>query len=151
MGKLIIDRERIDILMRSAEIDTYVELAKRAQLHPNTLTKILKGEKWQSETVEKLASVLECNPIDLLVTVGFTLPNSVTLGSRCALMNQCSSAPGENTNRDRRLTSGDFFISNTNVSATILKVFDFCKTRAICLLTTKFSWCIICLSVSKFS
>ena len=87
MGKLIIDRERIDILMRSAEIDTYVELAKRAQLHPNTLTKILKGEKWQSETVEKLASVLECNPIDLLVAVGFTLPNSVTLGSRCALMN----------------------------------------------------------------
>lgn len=85
--KYIIDKERVDLLMKRASISTYVELAERSGLHQNTLTKILDGKSWQSKTAMKLAKALHCSPIDLQTLVGFPLPNLETLGSLSVSLN----------------------------------------------------------------
>jgi plasmid maintenance system antidote protein VapI len=64
------DREGVSMLQ---------ELAERAGIHPNTLTKVLSGESWTPETAVKLAVALNCNPIDLLVAEGFPDPNWAAL------------------------------------------------------------------------
>ena len=75
----VIDRERVDLLMKRSGIKTYTALAERAGLHPNTLTKVLKGTKWDSSTAMKLADALDCNPIDLQTAIGYPSPNWGTL------------------------------------------------------------------------
>ena len=87
MQKSIIDRERVDLLMKQVDIGTYADLAKQTGLHKNTLTKILNGSKWHSDTIDKLAIALRCNPIDLISTIGYPSPNWVTLASRSTLLN----------------------------------------------------------------
>lgn len=76
---LTIDRTRVRVLMERAGIETLTDLAERAGLHQNTLTKILRGEEFRSTTAEKLAKALSCNPVDLQVAEGFPDPNLVAL------------------------------------------------------------------------
>lgn len=85
--KFVIDRERVDLLMKRANIKTYAELAARSELHPNTLTKVLGGRTWDSKTAMKLANALECNPIDLQVAWGYPAPNWGTLAVLSTLPN----------------------------------------------------------------
>jgi len=75
----IIDKERVELLMKRAGVRTYTELAARSGLHPNTLTKVLGGRTWDSMTAQKLALALDCNPIDLQTAIGFPPPNWGTL------------------------------------------------------------------------
>ena len=76
---LVIDKERVSILMKRADIRTYRELAEKAGIHYNTVTKVLNGAKFDSETANKLALALNCSPIDLMTAEGFPDPNSATL------------------------------------------------------------------------
>ncbi|GIV81677.1 MAG: hypothetical protein KatS3mg051_1031 [Anaerolineae bacterium] len=73
--QLIIDRTRVDLLMRRAGIESYADLAARAGVHENTLLRVLKGHNWTSETAAKLAAALNCNPIDLMTAEGYPDPN----------------------------------------------------------------------------
>jgi DNA-binding Xre family transcriptional regulator len=50
----------------------------------NTIVRLFNGEKFTSETVEKIAKALDCNPIDLMVTEGFPDPH---LGASAFAMN----------------------------------------------------------------
>lgn len=84
---LVIDKERVDILMKRANIRTYSELAKRSGLHQNTLTKVLRGRTWDSNTAQKLAGALQCSPIDLQVAEGYPFPNWETLAVPCISKN----------------------------------------------------------------
>ena len=76
---LVIDKEKVNLFMQEVGIKRYSELAEKADLHPNTLTKVLRGEGWTSETAIKLARVLHCNPIDLQTAKGYEDPKSDTL------------------------------------------------------------------------
>ena len=76
---LVIDRTRVRVLMERAGIKTLTELAAKADVHQNTLTKVLNGEEFRSTTVAKLAKALNCNPVDLQVAEGYPDPNLVAL------------------------------------------------------------------------
>jgi lambda repressor-like predicted transcriptional regulator len=81
----VIDKERVDLLMKRAGIRTYTDLATKSGLHPNTLTKVLGGRTWDSMTAQKLAMALDCNPLDLQTAIGFPPPNWGTLAVLSAL------------------------------------------------------------------
>jgi lambda repressor-like predicted transcriptional regulator len=83
MKTLVIDRERVEILMKREGIQTFRELSEKSGLHKNTLTKVLSGQTWDSRTVEKLAGALNCSPIDLQTAQGYPAPNLVTLAAPC--------------------------------------------------------------------
>ncbi len=74
---LSIDRTRVLVLMERAGIATLTELAAKADVHQNTLTKVLRGEEFRSTTATKLATALGCSPIDLQVAEGYPDPNLV--------------------------------------------------------------------------
>jgi DNA-binding Xre family transcriptional regulator len=67
-GRLIIDRKRVYVLAQRQDIFTVEELARVCKIHANTLSRILNGSGWQSQTVESLARALACHPFDLMVT-----------------------------------------------------------------------------------
>jgi len=69
-----IDKHRLEFLMEQKGIRTLQQLAEISGVHGNTLTRILRGEKWTSDTATKLADALDCNPIDLLVAKGYPDP-----------------------------------------------------------------------------
>ncbi len=71
---LRIDERRVKMFMAIRGIETQEQLAKLAGLHPTTLVKIFKGRNFSSETLEKLAAALECNPLDLLAVEGYPDP-----------------------------------------------------------------------------
>lgn len=77
--RLVISKKRLELLMERAGIETYQELAAAADVHPNSLTRIIGKGGWKSETVEKLAKALSCNPIDMMETDGFPDPNWAAL------------------------------------------------------------------------
>lgn len=72
-----IDKYRLEFLMEQKGIKTLQELADMSGVHRNSLTRILRGERWTSDTATKLADALGCNPIDLLVARGYPDPKSV--------------------------------------------------------------------------
>ena len=78
-NSLKIDNERVDLLMKRANIKSYRALAEKANIHYNTVTNIMRGGTFDSNTARKLAWALNCNPIDLMTTKGFPDPNLETL------------------------------------------------------------------------
>lgn len=75
MTEFKIDETRLKLLMQRAGIESYTELAEKSGIHRNTLHNVIRGEAWKSDTAAKLADVLGCNPIDMLVADGYPDPN----------------------------------------------------------------------------
>lgn len=69
-----IDKHKVKVLMALRNIDTQRELVKRSGLHESTVIKVLNGEGFKSETLERLAGALECSPMDLLRVDGYPSP-----------------------------------------------------------------------------
>jgi len=76
---LTIDKERVNVLMKRAGIKTYRDLASSAGVHYNTVTRVLNGSVFDSATADKLATALNCSPIDLMSAEGSPDPNLVAL------------------------------------------------------------------------
>ena len=72
---LRIDKRRVRYFMNRSEIDTQLELAQKAGLDKYTISRLLDGGTFTSGTVEKLATALRCNPIDLLEADGYPAPH----------------------------------------------------------------------------
>lgn len=76
---LVIDKDRVNLLMKRSGTKTYRELALNAGLHYNTVTRVLNGSIFDSVTADKMAQALKCNPIDLMTAEGFPDPNLAAL------------------------------------------------------------------------
>jgi len=76
MIRTVIDPLRLDEAKRLAGILTDKELADKAGMSTNTLVRLRKGMKFDSATLDRLAMVLGCAPIDLLVSEGAPAPFS---------------------------------------------------------------------------
>lgn len=74
MGKIRIDRKKLDYVMLMRDVSTYRELAKRAGVHYNTVNNMINRDTYSTELLEKVADVLDVNPLDLLRTEGFPDP-----------------------------------------------------------------------------
>jgi DNA-binding Xre family transcriptional regulator len=82
MGKLRLDGRRLKVLMAMNGIDTLPQLAERANMHYNSVYKMVNTGRFSIDSIETLAKVLGCNPIDLVTTEGFPDPKSVPLAVR---------------------------------------------------------------------
>ena len=51
------------------------ELAKLSGISEPTITRLLHGRPFTSDTLGKLAEALECHPIDLIDAMGFDAPH----------------------------------------------------------------------------
>lgn len=68
--RTIIDARNVDRLKLKRGIFSDRQLAVAAGLHRNTLNNVLRrGRPWSSVTLDQLAKVLRCNPLDLQVQV----------------------------------------------------------------------------------
>lgn len=61
-------------MLLDLEIDQR-ELAKMSGVSEPTITRLLQGKPFTSDTLVKLAKALECNPIDLIDARGFASPH----------------------------------------------------------------------------
>lgn len=66
-----IDKQKVQELMEARGISSMAKLADAASVHPNTVYKVLDGEAFDSKTLAKLATALQCQPTDLLTWNGF--------------------------------------------------------------------------------
>lgn len=75
-GRLLVDWKRVRIYMAIRDIRTDTQLCELTGLHRETVIDLKKGIKaFDSRTVERLAAVLGCNPLDLMTTDGFPDPH----------------------------------------------------------------------------
>lgn len=63
---MILDKAKIKHRMIDRGFDTFVELAEEAEVSQTTLFQAMGTNRWQARTVEKLATKLECSPLDLI-------------------------------------------------------------------------------------
>jgi len=68
-----IDEQKLRELMENRGIDSMAKLAVAANVHPNTLYQYFKDQEssFDSKTLAKLATALQCQPTDLLTWDGF--------------------------------------------------------------------------------
>jgi hypothetical protein len=79
MGKLRLDERRVKVLMAMNDIDSLSDLAQKAEMHYNSVYKMVNTGRFSIDSIEALANVLKCNPIDLMSTAGYPDPKSVAL------------------------------------------------------------------------
>ncbi len=73
MRRLIINEEELRVAMARAGIYSMAELARKAELHTNTLYSLTDTSKaFSSTTVDRIASALHCDPLALLETAEST-------------------------------------------------------------------------------
>ncbi|MCD6290359.1 MAG: helix-turn-helix transcriptional regulator [Anaerolineae bacterium] len=72
---LKIDERKVRVFMAMRGIDTVRDLARKAGIHEDTVWKVFKGRNFTAETLERLATALECNPLDLLTVEGYPDPH----------------------------------------------------------------------------
>lgn len=53
------------------------ELARISGISEPTITRLLQGKPFTSDTLGKLADALDCNPVDLIEARGFVSPHVV--------------------------------------------------------------------------
>ena len=51
------------------------DLAKRSGLSQMTITRLMQGHPFSSESLSKVAKALDCHPIDLIEAKGFASPH----------------------------------------------------------------------------
>lgn len=61
-----IDRKKVAMRMLSSDIESYNDLARRAGLGQNTLSRVLDSYNWSSRTLDAMARALGCKSTDLL-------------------------------------------------------------------------------------
>lgn len=66
MARTILDANKMDILKHERGIATDKELAAMAGISTTTLVSLRKGKPFDSKTLDRLAVVLACSPIDLI-------------------------------------------------------------------------------------
>jgi len=66
MSEMVVDGKLIKKMLIDRDM-TGRELARRIGVHEQTITYVINGGSWSHHTVNKIANVLECNPIDLLM------------------------------------------------------------------------------------
>lgn len=54
---------------------TIRDLGKVSDIHEQTLYRLMSGATFNSETLGKLAKALDCNPVDLIESDGYTDPH----------------------------------------------------------------------------
>jgi transcriptional regulator with XRE-family HTH domain len=74
MGKIRIDRKKLDYMMLMRDVPTYRELAKRVGVHHNTVNNMVNRGEYSTGLLEKVADVLGVNPLDLISTEGYPDP-----------------------------------------------------------------------------
>lgn len=77
MGKIRLDERRVKVLMAMNGIDSLPELAEKLNMHYNSVYKMVNTGRFSIDSIEALADVLKCNPIDLITTEGYPDPKSV--------------------------------------------------------------------------
>lgn len=71
-----IDEVKLDQMKRIAGIETDKDLADLTGMSTNTIVRLRKGMKYDSVTLDRLATVLGCAPVDLIVSDGAPPPFS---------------------------------------------------------------------------
>ncbi len=73
---LIVNSKIVRILMIEKDIPTVEALGKLCQppMHANTIYQVLRGDRWNSETVERLAKALGVPALSLIQEIDDTLP-----------------------------------------------------------------------------
>lgn len=71
---IFVDATRLDIAMAIAGLRTDEKLAEKSGVDDRTLRNIRKLGKCSFDTLNKIASAIGCNPIDLLRTTGYPDP-----------------------------------------------------------------------------
>jgi Cro/C1-type HTH DNA-binding domain len=74
MGKIRLDERKVKVLMAMNGIDTLPALAEKAGMHYNSVYKMVNTGRFSIDSIESLANVLGCNPIDLMTTEGYPDP-----------------------------------------------------------------------------
>jgi hypothetical protein len=69
MLRLLIDAKTVRILMVEKDIRSVSALARLSGLHENTLYDMLNGDRFNSQSVERLAASLGVSPLSLLKEV----------------------------------------------------------------------------------
>lgn len=67
---MIVDEYKVKHKMLLKKIDHYSDLAQKAGISARTARDVLGSDKWRADTVTKIATALECNPLDLITVVG---------------------------------------------------------------------------------
>lgn len=69
-----IDKQKVRLWMLNRRIDTYKELAQKANITEATLHSVLDSNRFTGKTLDAVAQALEVNPMDLLYTEGYPNP-----------------------------------------------------------------------------
>ena len=72
---LKVDERKVRVFMADRGIHTIEELAERSGVTSLTIRRLFKGAGFKSDTVQKLADALGCNPLDLLTVEGYPDPH----------------------------------------------------------------------------
>lgn len=75
-----INRKVVERLMFDKRMKQ-VELIKKSGISKPTIIRMLNGAPFDSETLGKLASALECSPVDLIDPEGYPSPHLATQGA----------------------------------------------------------------------
>ncbi len=62
----IISKRAVKKIMADRNIDSLMELSRRAKLGQTTVYEAISGKPWRSSTLDALANALECDPRHLL-------------------------------------------------------------------------------------
>lgn len=92
---IAIDRNRLKTIMNRRGIRTYAILSEATKIHQNSLVRMLHSEGFNTRSLTKLASALQCNPLDLLVTHGFAPFSLGVPGEEVEAPGELVEAPGD--------------------------------------------------------
>jgi transcriptional regulator with XRE-family HTH domain len=71
-----ISEQKVRMFMALVGIESQKALAERAGVGQTTLVALLHGSRsFTGDTLDRIATALECNPLDLLVTDGHPAPH----------------------------------------------------------------------------
>lgn len=66
MARTVLDVNKMDVLKNDRGVATDKDLAAAAGISTTTLVSLRKGKPFDSKTLDRLAAVLKCSPIDLI-------------------------------------------------------------------------------------
>lgn len=61
-----INKAQLNLAMLKAGVKDQKDLAARANMHPNTISNMMRGATVKLETIGKLAAALEVDPADII-------------------------------------------------------------------------------------
>lgn len=67
---MIVSRFKVRQRMNILGMENYTEITKKSGLHVNTIYNVMDNDNWNSRTVSRIATALECSPIELIAVEG---------------------------------------------------------------------------------